>query len=184
MEVVMKFKERNDTMGRLFLFGGLLTAKIIPYILHIGILLLTKRSLSVFTYELCNMIGLLCGLVLIYFAVGNMGFTKWKDYISCLSAIGLSMTIMNFGENILIPYISSYTYNVPWIVIIMYIVLVIIVVFFMVLGFMNGLRKTIPMIIVMAICIGFSIGYLLLQLILEKCIVYIKASFSATSIKP
>lgn len=175
----MKIIERNDERGKLFLFGGFLAVKVLPYILHIVILLATKKSLGDFVYGICNVFGLLCGLGLGYLALQCFGFLKWKDYISCLSSMALAMFILQFGEKILLPYLAPHVSNAAWLLVLCYIVLAITVMVFMAMGLMNGLGKMKHMLIVMGICFGFSCLYLLLEIVVANVFSISKASFAA-----
>ncbi|MBQ6695250.1 MAG: tetratricopeptide repeat protein [Lachnospiraceae bacterium] len=136
----MKFTERNDKRGRMLLFAGLLSTSLLPYLLHTLVLVTTQKSLGDFTYGFCNFLGLVVFVALGYLAVGNMGFTKIKDYISCGSCILLAAVFSKFAESFAYDIIGK-AVNMPWILVIIAMALVVILLFVAALGLCNGFRK-------------------------------------------
>ncbi|MBQ7933931.1 MAG: hypothetical protein IJ327_03995 [Lachnospiraceae bacterium] len=173
----MKFTKQNDALGRAFLFGGLLTAGALPYILHTVILTMTERSLSDFAYGFCNVLGGSVAVAMIYLALGFMGMTKLWDYISCMLTFFWAMIIMELGRQVLFPKLTTYTFDHVWLMPVIYAVLVLLSLFFLAMAALNGLRKPLQMLLVMLMWGGYALAQLLVQKLLELCTGLMEAAF-------
>ncbi len=169
--------QQNDKLGRGFLFGGLLAARVLPYILHSILLLVTKRSLGNVSYELCNAAGIVCAIVFLYFGVAHMGFTRMKDYLSCGVFLLLAVVLGEFSERILLLNVASWFVQHAWVTVLISVLVALGIAFLGALAVLNGLRRPPVMLLTMLMCIGFSCVGLLIEWLVAVAVPFMSSSF-------
>lgn len=173
----MKFTKQNDQLGRAFLFGGILTAGALPYILHTVILTVTERSLSDFAYGFANVLGGVLAVAMIYLALGFMGMTRLWDFISCMLTFFWAMMFVQLGQQVILVKLQAHIVDHTWLMPTVYAVMAVVTVFFLAMAVLNGFRKPLKMLLVMLMWGGYLLVQLAVQKLLELCTGFMEAAF-------